>query len=200
MQPKLQISDQGDLFRSRLDQMLDRQHELYRLADQIDWSFFEREFGPLYSIKMGRPGVPIRLLVGLHYLKHAFNESDESVVARFVENPYWQYFCGFEFFQHRLPLDPTTLVKWRKRIGSKGIEKLLQATIAAAVRREHLTPQSLERVNVDTTVQEKAIAYPTDARLYHKARMALVKLAKERGIQLRQSYERLGKKVTDWSR
>ncbi len=109
MQPKPQISDQGDLFRSRLDQMLDRQHELYRLADQIDWSFFEREFGPLYSVKMGRPGVPIRLLVGLHYLKHAFIESDESVVARFVENPYWQHFCGFEFFQHRLPLDPTTL-------------------------------------------------------------------------------------------
>ena len=144
---------------------------------------------------MGRPGVPIRLLVGLHYLKHAFIESDESVVARFVENPYWQHFCGFEFFQHRLPLDPTTLVKWRKRIGSKGMEKLLQSTIVTAVRREHLTPQSLERVNVDTTVQEKAIAYPTDARLYHKARMALVKLAKERGIALRQSYERLGKKA-----
>ena len=195
MQPKSSISDQGDLFRSRLDQMLDRQHSLFRLADQIDWQFFEREFGPLYSVKMGRPGVPIRLLVGLHYLKHAFNESDESVVARFVENPYWQYFCGFEFFQHRFPLDPTTLVKWRKRIGSKGTEKLLQATIATAVRREHITPQSLERVNVDTTVQEKAIAFPTDARLYHKARTALVKLAKERGIQLRQSYERLGKKA-----
>lgn len=101
MQPKSQLSDQGDLFRSRLDQILDRQHELYRLADQIDWSFFEREFGPLYSVKVGRPGVPIRLLVGLHYLKHAYNESDESVVARFVENPYWQCFCGFEFFQHR---------------------------------------------------------------------------------------------------
>lgn len=195
MQPKPQISDQGDLFRSRLDQMLDHQHELYRLADQIDWSFFEREFGPLYSVKMGRPGVPIRLLVGLHYLKHAFNESDESVVLSFVENPYWQYFCDFEFFQHRLPLDPTTLVKWRKRIGSKGMEKLLQATIATAVRRDHLTPQSLERVNVDTTVQEKVIAFPTDARLYHAARTALVKLAKERGIALRQSYERLGKKA-----
>lgn len=195
MQPKPQILDQGDLFRSRLDQMLDRQHELFRLADQIDWSFFEREFGPLYSVKMGRPGVPIRLLVGLHYLKHAFNESDESVVARFVENPYWQYFCGFEFFQHRFPLDPTTLVKWRKRIGSKGTEKLLQATIVTAVHREHITPKSLERVNVDTTVQEKAVAYPTDARLYYKARLALVKLAKERGIALRQSYERLGKKA-----
>ena len=195
MQPKPSVSDQGDLFRSRLDQMLDRQHSLFRLADQIDWSFFEREFGPLYSVKMGRPGVPIRLLVGLHYLKHAFNESDESVVARFVENPYWQYFCGFEFFQHRFPLDPTTLVKWRKRIGSKGTEKLLQATIETALRKEYITKQSLERVNVDTTVQEKAITFPTDARLYHKARVMLVKLAKERGIQLRQSYERLGIKA-----
>ena len=111
IQPKSQLSDQGDLFRSRLDQILDRQHELYRLADQIDWSFFEREFGPLYSVKMERHSVPIRLLVGLHYLNHAYNESDESVVARFVETPYWQYFYGFEFFQHRFPLDPTTLVK-----------------------------------------------------------------------------------------
>lgn len=195
MQPKTQISDQGDLFRSHLDQMLDRQHELYRLADQINWQFFEREFGPLYSVKMGRPGVPIRLLVGLHYLKYAFNESDESVVSRFIENPYWQYFCGFEYFQHRTPLDPTTLVKWRKRIGSQGVEKLLQATIATAMGKNQITPESLERVNVDTTVQEKAIAYPTDARLYHTARIALVKFAKERGIRLRQSYERIGKKA-----
>lgn len=195
MQPKQQTSDQGDLFCSRLDQILNRNHALFRLADSIDWSFFEREFGPLYSVKMGRPGVPIRLLVGLHYLKHAFNESDESVVARFVENGYWQYFCGFEHFQHNLPLDPTTLVKWRKRIGPQGMEKLLKGTIATAVRREHITPQSLERVNVDTTVQEKAIAFPTDARLYHKARVKLVKLAKERGIELRQSFDRLGRKA-----
>ena len=195
MRPKTGNSDQGELFRSRLDQMLDRQHPLYRLADSIDWSFFDKEFGSLYVANFGRPGLPIRLLVGLHYLKHAFNVSDESVVAQFVENPYWQYFCGFEYFQHRFPLDPTCLVKWRQRIGSAGMEKLLKGTIETAKSKEYVTEKHLERVNVDTTVQEKAIAFPTDSRLYHKACRILVKLAKRQDIELRQSYERLGKKA-----
>jgi len=195
MQPKSTVSDQGDLFRSRLDQILNRRHSLYRLADSIDWSFFEREFGSLYTENFGRPGLPIRLLVGLHYLKHAYNVSDEGVVDQFLENPYWQYFCGFEYFQHEFPLDPTTLVKWRKRIGPKGMEKLLQGTIETAKRNGHVTEKHLERVNVDTTVQEKAIAYPTDSRLFHKARRILVRLAKRGGIDLRQTYERLGKRA-----
>jgi len=183
------------LFRSRLDQILNRRHPLYRLADSIDWSLFEKEFGPLYVENFGRPGLPIRLLVGLHYLKHAYNVSDEAVVERFLENPYWQYFCGCEYFQHEFPLDPTSLVKWRKRIGPKGMEKLLQATIETAKSKEYLTEKHLERVNVDTTVQEKAIAFPTDARLYHKARRILVRLAKRAGTELRQTYERLGKRA-----
>ncbi len=195
MKPKSSSSDQGDLFRSRLDQILNRRHPLFRLADTIDWTAFEKEFGPLYVEKMGRPGLPIRLLVGLHYLKHAYNVSDESVVGQFLENPYWQYFCGFEHFQHQFPLNPTSLVKWRKRIGPKGMEKLLQVTIETAKRKEYVTEKHLERVNVDTTVQEKAIAFPTDARLYHKARRILVRLAKRAGIDLRQSYERLGKRA-----
>jgi len=179
----------------RLDQILNRQHSLYRLANSIDWSVFDKEFGPLYTENFGRPGLPIRLLVGLHYLKHAYNVSDEAVVEQFVENGYWQYFCGFEYFQHGFPLDPTTLVKWRKRIGPKGIEKLLQVTIDTAKTRGYVTEKHLGRVNVDTTVQEKAIAYPTDSRLYHKARRILVRLAKKEGIELRQSYERLGKRA-----
>lgn len=195
MQPKSGISDQGELFRSRLDQILNRQHPLYRLADSIDWSFFDREFGTLYVENFGRPGLPIRLLVGLHYLKHAYNVSDEAVVAQFVENGYWQYFCGCEYFQHKLPLDPTTLVKWRKRIGPKGMEKLLQGTIETAKSKEYVTEKHLERVNVDTTVQEKAIAHPTDSRLYYKARRILVRLAKREDIDLRQTYERVGKKA-----
>src|SRR5512136_2274144 len=187
------LGDQGDLFRAHLSQILNRNHPLYVLGNQIDWSIFEQEFGPLYVENFGRPGLPIRLVVGLHYLKYAYNESDESVVERFLENPYWQYFCGFEYFQHEFPLDPTTLVKWRKRIGPKGMEKLLQVTIETAKSKGHVTEKHLERVNVDTTVQEKAIAFPTDARLYHKARRILVRLAKRLGIDLRQSYERLGK-------
>ena len=99
-----------DMFRSRLDNILDRRHPLFVLAGKIDWTFFEKEFGPLYVEKVGRPGLPIRLLVGLHYLKHTYRESDESVVEKFLENPYWQYFCGFEYFQHHFPLDPSTLV------------------------------------------------------------------------------------------
>lgn len=195
MQPKSSSVDQGDLFRSRLDQILNRQRPLYRLADSIDWSLFDREFGPLYVENFGRPGLPIRLLVGLHYLKHAYNVSDEAVVEQFIENGYWQYFCGFEYFQHEFPLDPTTLVKWRKRVGPKGMEKLLQVTIETAKGKGYVTEKHLERVNVDTTVQEKAIAFPTDARLYHKARRILVRLAKSAGIELRQTYERLGKQA-----
>jgi transposase, IS5 family len=195
MKPKSGISQQGDLFRSQLDQILNHQHPLYRLADSIDWSFFDSEFGSLYVENVGRPGLPIRLLVGLHYLKHAYNVSDEAVVERFLENPYWQYFCGLEYFQHRFPLDPTSLIKWRKRIGPDGMEKLLQGTVETAKKKKYLTEKHLERVNVDTTVQEKAIAFPTDSRLYHKARRILVKLAKRLGIDLRQSYERLGKQA-----
>jgi IS5 family transposase len=193
MQPKSGSIAQGDLFRSRLDQILNRQHPLFKLADSIDWSVFDKEFGSLYVENVGRPGLPIRLLVALHYLKHAFNVSDETVVAQFIENGYWQYFCGFEYFQHEFPLDPTSLVKWRKRIGPKGMEKLLKVTIETAKHKQYVTEKHLERVNVDTTVQEKAVAFPTDARLYHKARRILVRLAKQRGLGLRQTYERLGK-------
>ena len=193
MKPKKpKHQDQADLFRSRLDQILDRKHPLFVLANQIDWSVFDTKFGRLYADK-GRPALATRLMVGLHYLKHAFNESDESVVARLLENGYWMYFCGFEFFIHRLPLDPSSLVRWRKRIGPKNMEQLLGETLETAKRGNHLTERHMERVNVDTTVQEKAIAYPTDARLQHKARILLVKAAKKRGIPLRQSYLRVGK-------
>lgn len=194
MKPKKPQQDQSDLFRSRLDQILNRQHPLFILANQIDWSIFDKKFGSLYSEK-GRPGKPTRLLVGLHYLKHAFDESDESIVERLLENGYWQYFCGFEFFIHRLPIDPSSLTRWRKRIGPNGLEQLLSETLETAKREDYLTEQHMERVNVDTTVQEKAIAYPTDARLYHKARVLLVHAAKKRGIPLRQSYLRLGKRA-----
>jgi IS5 family transposase len=195
MKPKLQHTHQAELFRARLEQILNHRHPLYRLSQEIDWDFFIMEFGPLYVERIGRPGLPIRLLVGLHYLKHTYNESDESVVARFIENPYWQYFCGFEYFQHDLPLDPTSLVKWRKRIGSAGMEHLLKGTLETAKRKKHLTERHVQKVNADTTVQEKAIAFPTDARLYHKARVALVRMARERGIELRQTYKRLGKRA-----
>jgi IS5 family transposase len=185
----------GDLFRSSLEQILDRRHSLYVMANKIDWARFDKSFGTLFAQRQGRPALPTRLVVGLHYLKHAYNESDESVVARLLENPYWQYFCGFKHFQHELPIDPSSMTRWRKRLGPDKIEELLSATIDTAKEEKLLTEKHVERVNVDTTVQEKAIAFPTDARLYHKARRVLVKAAKKMHIDLRQNYERTGKKV-----
>jgi transposase, IS5 family len=170
-------------------------HPLVRLAGVIDWQVFERRFGELYHPHVGRPGVPIRLMVGLCYLQHTFALSDQAVVARWVENPYWQYFCGFDYLQLALPIDPSSLVRWRQRIGQDGLELLLQETIATAKRVAAVKPQSLERVSIDTTVQPKAIAHPLDSRLYQRGREILVRLAKRHGVPLRQSYARLGKKA-----
>jgi IS5 family transposase len=183
------------LFQARLDQIISLDHPLCKLAREINWSVFETRFGPYYSESQGRPAKPIRLLVGIHYLKHAFSESDESVAERLLENPYWQYFCGFEYFQHELPIDPTTLVKWRRRVGDGKLGVLLKETIDTAKRAGYLKRGELERVNVDTTVQEKAIEFPTDAGLYQKMRVKLVGASKRREITLRQSYKRRGKEA-----
>lgn len=134
-------------------------------------------------------------MVGLHYLKYAFDESDESVVYRFIENPYWQYFCGYEYFQKSLPIDPSSLTRFRKCIGSEGVEHFLQELLCTAKRVGALKESHLNKVNVDTTVQEKAIAFPTDARPYYRMRDLLVKAAEARGIELRQNYRRLVKKA-----
>jgi len=175
--------------------MINPGHPLVSLAEAINWMEFEQEFGPLYAEEMGRPALPTRLMVGLHYLKQIYDVSDEAVVAQWVENPYWQYFCGGEYFEHALPCHPTSLVKWRRRVGVSGVEKLLAETVATARREDLVTERELERVNVDTTVQEKAVAFPTDARLYEKARRALVRAARALGIKLRQTYVRLGKRA-----
>lgn len=176
-----------------LASFLDKTHPIYRLADRLNWDYLEKAFGPYYVEANGRPGIPIRVIAGLHYLKYLENESDESVVEKFCENPYWQYFCGFKTFQHELPCHPTSLVKWRKRVGEKGVEELLTQTIALAKQEGFLLKRHCHRINVDTTVQEKAITYPTDAKLYDKLRAKLVKAAKKQGVSLRQSYHRVSK-------
>jgi len=195
MKPKRTAKQELNLFQSRLDQIINMDHALVKLANEIEWSTLEEKFGKFYEERMGRPALATRLMVGLHYLKAMFNESDESVVDRFVENPYWQYFCGYEFFLHEAPLDPTSLVKWRNRIGADGAEKMLKETVEVAKKTKQIRPQEMKRINVDTTVQEKAIAYPTDAELYCKMRQKLVDEAQERGICLRQTYDRVGKKA-----
>ena len=193
MKPKKQESSAcDDLFRMRLEQILDQRHVLYRLAGKIDWNAVEERFGGLYA-EAGRPGIPIRLMVGLHYLKHAFNESDETVVERWVENPYWQHFCGEEYFRHEMPIDPSQMTRFRDRIGEDGCEFMLGVTVRTGLETGTVRRASLAVVNVDTTVQDKAIAFPTDARLYHKAWGSLVRMAQGMGIDLRQSYERLSR-------
>jgi IS5 family transposase len=187
-------SDSADLFRSRLETLLDHQHPLYRLAGLIDWSQFDRAFGRFYR-PLGRPAKPTRLMVGLSYLKHVYDLSDEAVCERWRENPYWQFFCGCEYFQHDLPCDPSSLTRWRRRIGPAGMEMLLAATVQAGLASGTVKPSSLERVSIDTTVQPKAIAHPTDSQLYLKAIRILVRQAKRHGLVLRQTHTRLAKRA-----
>ena len=195
MKPKTQSRDAFELFQAHFDQLLDTGHELVILANKIDWPSLDIAFTDCYSPDMGAPAKAVRLMVGLHYLKYTFNESDESLVERWVENPYWQYFCGYTHMQHVCPIHPTSMTKWRNRVGAERMEALLTETIALAVREKHLPKQDLKRVTVDTTVQEKNITYPTDSKLLYKAIGKLVGAAKGRGILLRQSYIRVGKKA-----
>ena len=142
----------------------------------------------------GAPALPVRLMAGLMYLQHAYSVSDELVVEHWLESPYWQYFCGETFFQHQFPCHPTSLTKWRQRLGEEGCEWLLTATIDAGLSSKVIKPASLKRVVVDTTVQEKNIAYPTDSRLYDQSRKQLVGLARDLGITLRQTYQKACRK------
>ena len=195
MKPKPQPRDAFELFQAHFDQMLNPDHELVLLASKIDWPGMEAAFVDTYCPDFGAPAKAIRLMVGLHYLKYTFDESDESVVARWVENPYWQCFCGYTHMQHECPIHPTSMTKWRNRVGAKRLEKLLVETIDLAVREKHLPQNDLERVTVDTTVQEKNITHPTDSKLLYKAIRKLGGAAKARGIVLRQSYVRVGKRA-----
>lgn len=193
MKPK-STDSQRSLFSFPLEKILDPDHPLVILSAKIDWSQFDDLIDECYS-EEGRPGCTTRLMIGLLYLKHAFNESDESVVARWVENPYWQFFCGFTEMQHECPINPSSLSRWRKRVGADRLEKMLQVTLQVAMTTKLLKPAQATRVNVDTTVQEKAIAFPTDARLYQKMRVTLVRQAQRMGIPLRQSYRFVGKRA-----
>src|SRR3712207_6199886 len=186
---------QTDLFRARLDQILDLQHPLVKLARSIDWGFLETRFGEVYTDEPGRPPLPTRLMAGLAILKHMHDLSDEVLCERWVENPYFQLFCGEEFFQHQLPLDRSSLTRWRQRMGEERLLALIQESLAVATRTGAAKPADFRQVVVDTTVQEKAITFPTDAKLMHRARERLVRLAKKHGIMLRQSYVRVGKRA-----
>ena len=187
-------SPTDDLFRHRLENLIDPRHELVKLSELIDWDQFDRQWGESFC-EVGRPAIATRLIAGLHYLKHTFALSDEQVVKRWAENPYWQYFCGETYFQHELPVNPSSLTRWRQRLGDEGVEILLSASIEAAIHAKAVKARDLKRVIVDSTVQEKAIAFPTDSKLYNRARERLVRLAKAQGVGLRQSYVRVGPRL-----
>ena len=185
---------QDELFKVFLKDLVDLAHPLVRLAEQVDWKQFEEALAAVFADEQGRPSADVRLVVGLMYLKYAHDLSDADVVSVWVENPYWQYFTGGTFFEHRPPVDPSSLTNWRKRIGAAGAEQMLAETLKAGLKTKLIRPQDLKRVNVDTTVQEKEIRFPTDARLYHRSLEVLVRLAKRHGIGLRQTYVRVAKR------
>ncbi len=207
-----------DFFRNRLDQMIDLRHPLAVLANRMPWQEIEASlaqhrarqvkagkkidgldlFGPVTAVagggtyNAGRPRLPTRLMVALLYLKHAFNESDEEVIQRWGETSTWQYFSGNEYFEHQWPCDPTQLGRFRKALGEDGVEELLARTMEVAVTLKLIAKKELTRVIVDSTVQEKAVAHPTDSKLLETARSKVVELAKANGIELKQTYAKKG--------
>lgn len=209
-----------DFFRARLDHMIDLRHPLCVLASRMPWQQIEASVSHLFmrkaraavampdldlfgeapvavarASKAGRPRVPLRVMMALLYLKHAFNESDEGVVDRWAETPTWQFFSGQAHFEHRRPCDATTLVKFRQLLGDEGVEELLAQTINAAVEMGLIAKSDLCRVIVDSTVQQKAIAHPTDSRLLEIARDKLVQTAKEAGVALKQTFVKEGRQL-----
>ena len=211
----------ADFFRARIDAMINLNDPLAVLARRLPWdqieaslaAKFEREeragqvleghdmFGPTRVVEgagtsnAGRPKLAIRLMASLLYLKHSFNLSDEELVVRWSENILWQFFSGMDYYEHRLPCDPTQIGRFRRDLGEDGMELLLKATIDTAVAIKAVKPKDLERVIVDTTVQEKAIAHPVDSRLLEIARHKVVSAAKRAGIQLKQTFAKEGKEL-----
>ena len=194
MRPKKhQTTGSNDLFRARLDQIINLKHELAQLADKIDWDWIDGEVAPLYSDK-GRPGIETRFAIGLLLLKHIYGLSDEGVCERWVYDPYFQHFTGEEFFQHAFPHERSDLSHWRKRLGDE-LELLLAESLRVAHESGALRTKDLKRVTVDTTVQPKAIAFPTDAKLLHAAIKGLNRLSQKHGVRLRQSYIRIAQRA-----
>jgi transposase, IS5 family len=184
MQAKPVATRQTSFLLPTLAEQLDPRQPLKQLADTLPWSALEQAFGKYYSPE-GRPAKPVRLMVGLLLLKQLFNQGDETVVAVWVQNPYWQYFCGMSEFQWQVPCDPSDLVYFRDRIGETGMQRLLQVSAQL-----HGDQAQEPEVVVDTTVQEKNITHPTDTKLAHKIIHRCWKLADRQGVKLRRRYRK----------
>lgn len=195
MKPTKINHNQGRLFQQRLSEMLNPSHELCILAGLIKWDEMEKLFCQLFQAEEGAPARPIRLMVAIMLLQNMYKLSDEAVVAKWVENPYWQFFSGYDFLEWKFPIHPTTLTKWRQRMGPDGLEKVLCFLIETAKVSGTIKDSSLTKVIVDTTVAPKAITFPSDSQLYLKSIKQLVSFAKKENIPLRQTYERLAPKA-----
>lgn len=194
MVPKRTNNDQGQLFSQRLSERLNPRHSLLQLSSLIDWGRLEEESASFFS-EDGAPAKPVRLVAGIFMLQHMSGLSDEEVVRVWVENPYWQLFCGYDFLQWKCPLHPSSLSRWRVRLGKQGMQKILRETIHAALAGDVMKEKDMTSVIVDTTVMPKNIAFPTDARLYYKGLRCLVRFAKRFELSIRQSYAFLSKKA-----
>src|SRR6202171_786958 len=194
MKPRVKPQDSGteELFRSKLKNIINLGHELVRLGELMGWARLEAHFAPYYK-EAGRPGLAIRLMVGLHLLKHIEGLSDEAVCARWERDPYMQYFCGEEYFQHAFPLERSGMTHFRNRVGEQALETLLQETLAAAYRAGALSVRATEAVAVGTTVPEKAIAHTTEHGVFVSAIQQVGGQAKKAGLPLRQSYVRVAR-------
>ena len=181
---KLKNNAQIDLFQIQLKRLVDPTHELCILSTEIDWSGLEKNLKSFYA-EDGRPSVPIRKMVGLMYLKSTYNLSDESVVARWIENPYWQYFTGEQYFQTIKPFDPSEFVHFRKRMGEEGMEIVMSYTV-----KIHEDAIKEKEVQIDSTVQPKNITFPTDSKLAKKVIDKCLLISKKENTKLRQSYRR----------
>lgn len=186
---KSEKNKQLNVFKTPLIHFIDKNHELCQLADMIDWDKLEGEFKGYYA-NFGRPGIPIRKMVGLVVLKHLKNMSDENTVATWKENPYWQYFTGETYFQTDKPIEPSEFVHFRKRIGEEGCEKILKMSVGLFGEEAQEN-----EIQVDTTVQEKNITFPTDTKPHKKIIEKCWTMAKAGDIQLRQSYKRTVKQL-----
>ena len=164
MRPREQSKGQDDLFRSRLDQIIDMRHELVRLGGLIDWRVIGDRFGEVYSDGPGQPPLPTRLMAGLAILKHTFNLSDEELVARWVENPYFQHFCGEEHFRHKAPFDRSSMTRWRQRMGEARLEVLLQESLAVAVKTDAVAVEDLSGADQVSAVRARQTVEPRPPR------------------------------------
>ena len=195
MKPRHQEHMIEQLVNPLLVNIIDLNHPLVKLGDKIDWDRIEEIFSKCYHESKGRPGKSIRLMIGLHYLKYTYNLSDEEVLYRWLENPYWQYFTGEKVFQTELPINSSSMTKFRKRLREEELEELLTEVVKLGFKSGYLKREDISELAVDTTVQEKQIKYPTDIQLYYDFIVLLNRFKDKYGIKLNNSYIVSGKKL-----